>query len=76
MLLQGENDMPNTAGQRAIEFHNLAAQAHLEAAASHNKGDHLSAHEQSRLAHEQSRLAQEHSAEAHRHSEQAAAQEE
>ena len=29
--------MPNTPGQRAIEFHNLAAQAHLEAAASHNR---------------------------------------
>ncbi len=57
--------MPNTPGQRAIEFHNLAAQAHLEAAASHNKGDHLSAHEQSRLA-------KEHAEEAHRHSEAAA----
>lgn len=54
--------MPDTSGQRAIEFHNLAAQAHLEAAASHNRGDHLSAHEQSNLA-------QEHAAEAHRHSE-------
>ena len=67
MLLQGENDMPNTPGQRAIEFHNLAAQAHLEAAASHNKGDHLSAHEQSRRA-------KEHAEEAHRHSETAAAE--
>lgn len=54
--------MPDTNGQRAVEFHNLAAQAHLEAVASHNRGDHLSAHEQSRLA-------QEHAAEAHRHSE-------
>ena len=54
--------MPNTSGERAIEFHNLAAQAHLEAAASHNRGDHLSAHEQSKLA-------QEHAAEAHRRSE-------
>jgi hypothetical protein len=57
--------MPETIGQRAIEFHNLAAQAHLEAAASHNRGDHLSAHEQSKLA-------QEHAAEAHRHSEELA----
>jgi hypothetical protein len=62
MLVCKENDMPNTLGQRAVEFHNLAAQAHLEAAASHNKGDHLSAHEQSKLA-------QEHAAEAHRHTE-------
>ena len=59
--------MPNTPGQRAIEFHNLAAQAHLEAAASHNRGDHLSAHEQSKLA-------QEHAAEAHRHSKELAEQ--
>ncbi len=57
--------MPNTPGQRAIEFHNLAAQAHLEAAASHNRGDHLSGHEQSKLA-------QEHAAEAHRHSQELA----
>jgi hypothetical protein len=57
--------MPDTPGQRAIEFHNLAAQAHLEAAASHNRGDHLSAHEQSKMA-------QEHAAEAHRHSEELA----
>ncbi len=54
--------MSDTQGQRAIEFHNLAAHAHLEAAASHNRGDHRSAHEQSKLA-------QEHAAEAHRHSE-------
>lgn len=54
--------MPDTQGQRAVEFHNLAAHAHLEAAASHNCGDHLSAHEQSKLA-------QEHATEAHRHSE-------
>ena len=54
--------MPDISGQRAVEFHNLAAQAHLEAAASHNRGDHLSAHEQSKQA-------QEHAAEAHRHSE-------
>lgn len=54
--------MPDTSGQRAIEFHNLAAHAHLQAAASHDRGDHLSAHEQSRLA-------QGHAAEAHRHTE-------
>jgi hypothetical protein len=65
MSVARRDDMPNTPGQRAIEFHNLAAQAHLEAAASHTKGDHLSAHEQSKLA-------QEHAAEAHRHTEAAA----
>jgi hypothetical protein len=54
--------MPTTPGQRAIEFHNLAAHAHLKAAASHESGDHLTAHELSKLA-------QEHAAEAHQHSE-------
>jgi hypothetical protein len=54
--------MPQTPGQRAIEFHNLAAHAHLKAANSHEAGDHLTAHELSKQA-------QEHAAEAHRHSE-------
>ena len=60
--------MPNTVGQRAVEFHNMAAQAHLQAAVSHDKGDHLSAHELSRQAHE-------HSTQAHHHSEEASKQE-
>src|SRR5215475_10130441 len=38
--------MPQTSHQqRAVELHKLAAHAHLEAAASHDKGDHLTAHE-------------------------------
>ena len=57
--------MPNTPGERAIEYHNLASEAHLKAANSHKMGDHLSAHEQSRQA-------KEHAEEAHRHSEELA----
>lgn len=50
---------------RVVELHNLAAHAHLAAAASHEKGDHLTAHELSKQAHE-------HSIEALKHSQAAA----
>jgi len=54
--------MPQTPHQqRAVELHNLAAHAHLAAAASHEKGDHLTAHELTQQAHEHSRQALEHS---------------
>ncbi|WP_035359145.1 hypothetical protein [Edaphobacter aggregans] len=54
--------MPQTPHQqRVVELHKLAAHAHLAAAASHDKGDHLTAHELSKQAHEHSRLALEHS---------------
>ena len=36
--------------QRAAEFHEMAAHAHRAALAQHGKGDHLTAHEQSRMA--------------------------
>jgi DNA-directed RNA polymerase beta' subunit len=58
--------MPYDAYQRAIEFHNKAAHAHAAAAASHDKGDHLTAHELSKQA-------REHSLEAMKHSEAALA---
>jgi hypothetical protein len=45
---------------RVVELHNLAAHAHLAAAASHEKGDHLTAHELTKLANEHSREALEH----------------
>jgi len=47
--------------QRITELHNLAAHAHMAAAASHDKGDHLAAHELTKQAHEHSRAALEHS---------------
>lgn len=53
--------MPYDAYQRAIEFHNKAAHAHAAAAASHDKGDHLTAHEFSKQAHEHSLEAMKHS---------------
>ena len=54
--------MPQTSHQqRAVELHKLAAHAHLEAATSHDKGDHLTAHELTKQAHEHSRQALEHS---------------
>ena len=54
--------MPQTSHQQhAAELHRLAAHAHLAAAASHEKGDHLTAHELSKQAHEHSREALEHS---------------
>src|ERR1700675_4875889 len=42
--------MSNDSHQRAAEFHNLAAHAHLTAIAHHGKEDHLTAHEHSRQA--------------------------
>jgi hypothetical protein len=56
--------MSQNPHQRAVELHNLAAHAHLAAAASHEKGDHLTAHELSQQAHEHSRQALEHSSKA------------
>jgi hypothetical protein len=47
--------------KRITELHNLAAHAHMAAAASHDKGDHLAAHELTKQAHEHSREALEHS---------------
>ena len=49
------------ASQRITELHNLAAHAHMAAAASHDKGDHLAAHELTKQAHEHSREALAHS---------------
>jgi hypothetical protein len=46
--------------QGITELHNLAAQAHMAAAASHDKGDHLAAHELTKQALEHSREALEH----------------
>jgi len=56
--------MSQNPHQRAAELHNLAAHAHLAAAASHDKGDHLAAHELSQQAHEHSRQALDQSAKA------------
>ena len=51
--------MTTNDDQRVVELHNQAAHAHLAAAAAHDKGDHLTGHEQSRLAHEHSTAAHE-----------------
>ncbi len=51
--------MNSNDDRRVVELHNQAAHAHLAAAASHEKGDHLTANEQSRLAHEHSTAAHE-----------------
>jgi hypothetical protein len=56
--------MPQDSHQRAAEFHDLAAHAHRVAAAHFDKGDHLTAHEHTRLA-------MEHSAKAHQASQEA-----
>jgi hypothetical protein len=53
--------MPQTRNVRATELHNLAAQAHAQAAVSHEQNDRLTAHELSRQAMERSREAHEHS---------------
>lgn len=37
---------------RIVELHKQAAHAHMAAAASHDKSDHLTAHELSQKAHE------------------------
>jgi hypothetical protein len=60
--------MPSDSHQRAAEFHELAAHAHLAAAASHAKGDHLSGHELSKQALEHAKKAFEWSQEADRES--------
>lgn len=57
--------MPTTHHSAAAERHLQAAHAHEAAAASHNKNDHMGAHEQSMLA-------MEHAREAHRLSEELA----
>lgn len=57
--------MPPSSHIRIVELHNLAAHAHTAAAAAHEKGDHLTAHELTRQAHE-------HSLNAHRLSEELA----
>ena len=44
--------MSHEAYQRAVELHQKAAHLHAAAAASHDKGEHLTAHELSRQAHE------------------------
>jgi hypothetical protein len=46
--------MPESPHNRVGEFHNLAAHAHMAAAAAHDKGDDLTAHELSKQAHEHS----------------------
>ena len=58
--------MSHSQHQKAVELLNKAAHAHQAAAASHNKGDHLTAHELSKQAYE-------HSAEALKHSNELAA---
>jgi hypothetical protein len=51
--------------QKAAEYHNLAAHAHLSAAAHAERGDHQTGHEHSRQALEHSRRAYELAQEAH-----------
>jgi hypothetical protein len=46
--------MSQNPHERAAELHNLAAHAHMTAAASHDKTDHLKAHELSQQAYEHS----------------------
>jgi hypothetical protein len=46
--------MSPSSSYRLIELHNLAAHAHTAAAAAHDKGDYLTAHELSKQAHEHS----------------------
>jgi len=59
--------MAYDAYQRVIEFHRKAAHLHEAAAASHNKGDHVTAHELSKQAHEHSMEALKHSQAAMEH---------
>lgn len=51
--------------QRRVELHEGAAHAHLVASVAHEKGDHLTGHENSRLALEHSQAAHNHSRSAH-----------
>ncbi len=46
--------MPQSTHNRAAELHNLAIHAHEAAAAAHDKGDHLTAHELTKRALEHS----------------------
>jgi hypothetical protein len=46
--------MSPSSSYRLVELHNLAAHTHTAAAAAHEKGDHLTAHELSKQAHEHS----------------------
>ena len=46
--------MSPSSHNRITELHNLASHAHLAAAAAHEKGDHLTAHELTVRAHEHS----------------------
>jgi hypothetical protein len=61
--------MPDQSHQRAAEFHELAAHAHRAAAASHDKGDHLTGHEHSKQALEHANKAFGWSKDAHQKSE-------
>ncbi len=61
MSNQAKNGVSRESYQRAAEIHGGAAHAHTVAAVAHEKQDHLTAHESSRLALESSQ-------EAHRHS--------
>jgi hypothetical protein len=58
----------NDSHQKAAEYHNLAAHAHLTAAAHYKRGDHDAGQEHSRQALEHSRRAYELAQEAHEHS--------
>jgi len=46
--------MSQSPHDRAAELHNIASHAHAAAAAAHNKGDHMTANELTKLAHEKS----------------------
>ena len=59
----------NDSIQKVMEMHRIAAHAHLTATEQHHKGDHLSAHEASRIALEHATKAFEMTQAAHRESE-------
>jgi hypothetical protein len=59
----------NESSHKAAEMHKIAAHAHLAAAEQHGKGDHLSAHESSKIALEHATKAFELAQAAHRESE-------
>jgi len=59
----------NDSIQKVVEMHKIAAHAHLAAAEQHGKGDHLSAHESSRIALEHSTKAFEMAQATHRETE-------
>lgn len=68
--------MPKDEHYRAAELHELAAHAHLAAAAHHGKEDHLTGHELSRQAFEHSARAYQFAQEALRKSARAAGEKE